>query len=400
MNEPIICRELESSYDVNLFTSTLSHCCKFEYIRPNDEEIARLGHKYLDFNKETLKARQELAQGIQTKRCKDCWSYENNNQQSWRIKENKAKKHAGKSVNLNLQISALCNQTCFYCLPTLSSSINKFDSWINTITGKLDPIIAEQKKDKITMDHIIDFVKNLPVEVEYLNLSLTGGEPFIVDNFNENMVHTIEAFYMNNPNRVLTLIVSTNTNVHVGKLISFYEMIDLLKEKYKNRFDIVITTSVENLEERAEYVRGGLVWSNFLENFKIHNAKADSHQIRLTINPFTIGKITDFFKYFSSYEKLNFNYNYPVQKFWRIEVLDDRFKKELVNLEEYIISNNLVNRFNPYPWYETLMPFIIDDKANARVFKQAIAGIDSVRKTNWRNVFPEYIDWVDGIKDQ
>ena len=39
-----------------------------------------------------------------------------------------------------------------------------------------------------------------------------------------------------------------------------------------------------------------------------------------------------------------------------------------------------------------------DDNKTAQLFKQAITGIDEVRKTNWRNVFPEYIDWIDSIK--
>ena len=64
----------------------------------------------------------------------------------------------------------------------------------------------------------------------------------------------------------------------------------------------------------------------------------------------------------------------------------------------FLDSDDLINKFNPYPWYTELEKFIIDDKKNALTFKRAITGIDVVRKTNWRNVFPEYIDWFDSIK--
>jgi hypothetical protein len=398
MNQPIICKELESGYDINLVSGTLSHCCKFEYIPSNQEEIDILGYKYLDFNKETMLARQELAQGIQTKRCKDCWSYENNNQPSWRIQQNKIPRVYAKNVHLNLQISSLCNQTCFYCVPDLSSSINKFDSWIDPGTALLRKV--EQKKIKIAFDfnHIIDFVKHLPWDTEHFDLSLTGGEPFIVDKFNENIKYIFESFFSTHPGQSATLNISTNTNVDVENLFSFYEMINILKEKYPLR--MMITTSIENLEERAEYVRGGLVWSNFLENFKIHNTNADGHEIRMTINPFTIVNIADFFKYFSDYPKIHFIYNYPFQKFWRLESLDNRFEKELVRLEDYVIKTNFEYKFFPNPWYKTLNQFMVDDKKTAQLFKQAITGIDEVRKTNWRNVFPEYIDWIDSIKCQ
>ena len=396
MTEPIICKELETSYDISLVSGTLSHCCKFEYIQPNEEEIVSLGHAYLDLNKETVLARQELAQGIQTRRCKDCWSYENNNQPSWRMLKNKVLVGDGKFVHLNLQISSLCNQTCFYCVPSLSSYINKYDSWVHEHTGILSMFKPEKKKSKITFQHMVDFVNNLPLETEHFDLSLTGGEPFIVDNFNENIKYILEAFYARRSGRTATLNISTNTNIDVENLVNFYAMIKVLKEKYNLKMSI--TTSVENLEERAEYVRGGLVWSNFLENFKMHNENADNHEIRMTINPFTIVNITDFFKYFNSYKNVNFVYNYPFQRFWRIEILDQRFKQELIKLEDYIIGNDLEYKFCGDTWYKTLGNFIIDDRENAQVFKQAITGIDQVRKTNWRTTFPEYIDWFDSIK--
>ena len=166
-----------------------------------------------------------------------------------------------------------------------------------------------------------------------------------------------------------------------------------MDKKSKFNLNVSITTSIENLEERAEYVRGGLVWSNFVDNFNIHNAKADYHNIRLTVNPFSIVNIVDFVKFFSVYN-INFDYNYPHQKFFRTEILDHSFLPELVNLEEYIKSNNLGHKFSN-DWYNKLKTNIADDKLNARVFRKAITNVDSIRNTNWRKVFPEYIEWFD-----
>jgi hypothetical protein len=67
---------------------------------------------------------------------------------------------------------------------------------------------------------------------------------------------------------------------------------------------------------------------------------------------------------------------------------------ELVNLEEYIKSNNLGHKFSN-DWYNKLKTNIADDKLNARVFRKAITNVDSIRNTNWRKVFPEYIEWFD-----
>ena len=387
MNQPIICTELTNSYDISLTSGSLSHCCKFDNIRLNNTEMSELKGRYFDLNSETQLARNELSQGIKTKRCNDCWELEAQGKESWRIS------HITNTdtVKLNLQISSLCNQSCFYCSPYLSSSIAKYKQWVNDNNAE----IFTWKNDKhdlvMNFDYIIEFVTGLSSTVKTLMLGLTGGEPFLTENFNDKIQQLMFEFTKKDSDRKIILSISTNTNVDAENLKYFYEMVAKLKEV--NNLEIQITTSIENIEQRAEYVRGGLVWSNFIENFKLHNTNADLHRIRMTVNPFTVVKIVDFVKFFSAYNVL-VDYNYPFQKFYRMDVLDSTFESELIQLEDYIRTNSLQNMFLG-DWYSQLKLNISDDKENARLFKQAITNVDKIKNTNWRTVFPEYIEWFD-----
>ena len=336
-----------------------------------------------------MQARNDLKNNIETPRCIDCWREEENGSVSWRQFMNN--EYHSSSIKVNIKIFSNCNQSCFYCVPTLSSGIQKYNNWIDQDTGDKIKMIYKNKNILFNFTHIIDFVKNIDKNKKLLELCVTGGEPFI--NFNiflENIIEVIKVFNTTNDRRI-TLNISTNTNVKPNNLLLFYDEINKLKEKYK--IDVMIISSIENLEERAEYVRYGLKWDNFLENFRIHNKHAQEHLIRMTLNPFSIVNISDFFKYFYSKFKINkILYNYPFQKFWRINVLDQSFLSELKKLENYIIDND---RYVGHNWIKTLGDRLENNINDGKIFRKAITNMDEIKGTNWRTVFPEYIEWFD-----
>jgi organic radical activating enzyme len=392
--DSISCDLLHRNYDISLHNGQFSHCCRFKGISVSPSELNNLGYRYFNENSETLRARSDLANGIQTPRCQDCWDNEGKNLPSWRlIKSNRIKDN---ELYLNIQLSSLCNQSCFYCLPESSSTIAKYGSWIHTSTAEVrNTTKSNYIPASISFQTVIDFVKNLDQSVEQLNLSISGGEPFLLEDFEDNMVELAKVFLSTNDARQVSIVISTNTNTKPGKVMDFYDKFNQLNLKHRITFGIV--SSLENIEERAEYVRDGLIWSNFEENFKIHHSMADASSIRLTMNPFSVVKITEFFKYFMGYSNVKFNYNYPFQNFLRMEVLDNRFNYELERLNQYITAEDVGHRFEKQ-FYKFLPDMIKDDKDNARLFKRAITNIDTIKHKNWRTVFPEYIEWFDAIE--
>ena len=157
-------------------------------------------------------------------------------------------------------------------------------------------------------------------------------------------------------------------------------------------------TGVENLFERVEYIRQGLIWDNFMANFKIHynnleHTKADELKLKLTLNAFSIVNIADFVAYFKDY-KVEFTYGYTLQTFLRTNILDLSFLSEVQRLEDYLKSSNTEFVF---PNYQIIYDAITNDTANAKIFKSAITDLDEIRRTNWRTIFPEYQQWFDKI---
>lgn len=389
---PIECSLLHQNHDINLSSGFLSHCCRFKAIEFNSKEFEQLGSRYLDQNSETRRARTELANGIRTARCQDCWDIEDKNLTSWRL----IKLHdRHDDINLNVQLSTLCNQACYYCVPESSSTIAKYGTWINSGTAELRTLNQNKVAAlPLTFQTVIGFVKTIDSRFKTLNLSLSGGEPFLIEDFDDNIVELATIFLSSDDSRKVNIVISTNTNTKPDKLRYFYDKVKSLDNR--NRIIIGITSSIENIEERAEYVRDGLVWSNFEENFKIHHSMAQMLTVRLTVNPFTIAKITDFVKYFNDYPLAKFGYNFPFQKFLRMDVLDRRFSSELSQLEEYIIQKNIGYKFEKQ-FYKILPDMLLNDRLNARLFKKAITQIDEIKKKNWRPIFPEYVEWFDSI---
>jgi organic radical activating enzyme len=385
----IYCSELNNSYDINFNQNKFSHCCKFIPIIVEESEVQRLQHKYFDNNRETVKARQDLASGVQTSRCNDCWRQENKNSVSWRQHKNLGANE--NLVTINLQLSNLCNQTCFYCSPDYSTSIVSLGQWLHSDSVAVYSIIPRKNYSSITIQHIADFIKDLPENIRAIDFGITGGEPFIVENFEDDVITLARAFLDKNVENTISIGISTNGNTKSSNILKFYN--NIKESGLKDRIKITVILSIENLEERAEYVRDGLNWITFVENFKIHHSMADKTNIRMTFNAFTIVKIVDFIKYFGNYN-VNFLYNYTHQQFFRPEILDQRFNSELISLDNYIRQANIDHKFEGN-FHKNLQGILLNDVNNAEKFRHAITQLDLIKKRNWRTVFPEYINWFD-----
>ena len=237
MTEPINCVEFETILDLNLVYATQAHCCKFKNIQITHKnhlaEFKELGYKFFQNNSHTVHVRNELAAGRRPERCSDCWEHEDKGIESWRMMKNKLRDD-NPPISINLQLSSLCNHACFYCVPNLSSTIQKFKSWFNPLTESVTETNIHENKHIITLGHVKEYIENLPIENKVLSMGMTGGEPFITDEFYDHFESLILAFCSKDPSRKFQFEISTNTNVKVENLNRFYETISRLKEKFSN----------------------------------------------------------------------------------------------------------------------------------------------------------------------
>ena len=385
-NNSIECLLLTNAYDINLIDNKISHCCKYELAHtPAKWEMQKYGYKIFDNNKATVKARTEVTNNIKTDSCRDCWDYESKGMQSWRLLKNQY--HTGE-VEINVQISSLCNQSCLYCMPVLSSSIAQFGEWVGFDGNLMTP--KPEQEVNINFSHIIEFIDNLPLDKQRLVLSITGGEPFIMNQFEDDIERAIKVFVEKDKSRRLILQLSTNGNSKESVLLNFYERIAKLRRDYWVQIEIGL--SVENIEERAEYIRQGMQWDIFLHSVNLHK-RFSNVTIKPTFNVFSVVNAVDFIKFFVS-QDIEIVYGTVNQEFFRMNILDQSFVSELQKAEDYIIQSEKQNFFKEF---NVLKNFISNDVVNAKKFKPAITNLDRIRKTDWTTVFPEYQQWFDNI---
>ncbi len=183
---------------------------------------------------------------------------------------------------LDARWSNTCNLACVYCGPELSST------WAKELEiEKIDPTDTTKKtykiasdKSNLLIDYVLDNVHTLT------SVYLAGGEPLLMK---ENQL-LIQAIKEKNPR--CHILVNTNlTQIKNSKIVS-----DLLS--LENQVNWLI--SIDDTQERFEYLRYPAKWSEFEENFEFLKSKVNpSNDITLnmvfnSLNAITIWDTIDY----------------------------------------------------------------------------------------------------------
>ena len=165
-----------------------------------------------------------------------------------------------KPVSFDYRISNLCNFKCRMCGDQLSSQWeaenrmmghydNGHDAWA---TKKYKPLIENFQKE-VAEKELWDAVYDKSIEEIYW----VGGEPLMWD------IHWDIMKYLVDTGQSKDVIVRYNTNLSRTsyKGINLYDLLPHFK--YVN-----ISASIDGVGENVEYVRHGLHWNKWLQNFK------------------------------------------------------------------------------------------------------------------------------------
>jgi MoaA/NifB/PqqE/SkfB family radical SAM enzyme len=151
---------------------------------------------------------------------------------------------------LDLRFRNTCNYACVYCSSDLSST------WAAEL-GEM----ANMDKGLMatTLDYILDNINTVN------NVYLAGGEPLLMKENEIILEHLLKV----NPN----CQIKVNTNLSITKNNRIFEAL----QKFKNVWWIV---SVDDIEERYNYIRYPGNWDNFLNNLMfLKNNKIKGHKI-------------------------------------------------------------------------------------------------------------------------
>jgi len=393
------------------------HKIDIEQIKINPAKLHSTGHK--------IKMRRRMQKGVKPSECEYCWKIEEMGDEYISDRIFKSKQFSEKELDkwftgkadelivpptIEIMFDRPCNFACCYCNANFSST------WANDIKKngfyELESHGSGAYKhdgspnnawEKTNNPFIEAFWKWWPELSKGLRvLRVTGGEPLL----SKQVWKLINLCIDEQPNFELSL----NSNLGVSDKI-----IDNLIDRSFQLNNITLFTSMETVDEHAEYTRYGLNYSKWKTNVEkvLEESNIKRMTIMMTINVLCLFKITEFLdqvlKWKSKYgkNKLGLSINFlRFPAFMSITVLPNNIRTKLSNeLNEWWLKNK--NHPEITEWeigdFERLLEYVKviktahtydDDMAiNERDFKNFFKQYDKRRNTSI-DVFPDYfLEW-------
>lgn len=165
-----------------------------------------------------------------------------------------------KPISFDYRISNLCNFKCRMCGDQLSSQWeaenrmlgyydNGAEAWA---TKEYKPIIEKFQKE-VAEKELWDAVKENRIEEIYW----VGGEPLMFEIHWDIMKYLVDSGHSKN----VTVRYNTNLSRISHKGVNLYDLLPHFKK-------VNVSASIDGTEEIVEYIRHGIKWDLWLENFK------------------------------------------------------------------------------------------------------------------------------------
>jgi MoaA/NifB/PqqE/SkfB family radical SAM enzyme len=234
---------------------------------------------------------KSMLKGEQPSACDSCWRYENLGLRSDRTKKSlsfkdhldaedyKNPNYVFKPKALELAFDNTCNLACSYCSPQFSTK------WINDIrvNGVYKDIITDDRrhyqKDLNELDEMID-PPNMKLFWEWFDTIAEGLESIRVSG-GEPLMHE-EAF------KLFALMTQINPNVECvihSNLCQKPVVMDRFFDKIKGLTNLRMNISNESAGEVAEFIREGMVYTEWLRNVeRLGNSTVKEFSISTTVS--------------------------------------------------------------------------------------------------------------------
>jgi len=359
--------------------------------------------------------RVDMMNGIENPACETCYYQEGLGSGSQRIGKNNAfklKEQRDKLLKntkkdgelkslkdiqyLDIRFSNLCNFKCIMCNHPWSSAWYEDAKKLHSNNWYL----YEENNPKVitagTDDDLWSKIEPLlhgPVEFIYF----AGGEPLITENHYKILERLIEL------KKYPDLWYSTNFSILEYKK---YNLLDMWNTLNSGGSTIHANASIDGSWERGEYIRHGLSWKKFIENY----SKFRKECLNINFNIVFVWQNTnclhalDFFK-----EMLEEKYvDVPNRlemcgvggvDFLCITTLSPEYKKMVENkaekLKEWIRDRYDKNDYNGF--FSSIKSFITfmydkDNSSRLPLYFENMKRLDKVRNQSLFNVFPELIN--------
>jgi MoaA/NifB/PqqE/SkfB family radical SAM enzyme len=213
---------------------------------------------------------------------------------------------------LHINFSNICNLACRMCGSSSSSMLGKEmdDEYTN------EPSTYYERKyvdvDSVFYKSLLD---NL-TEIKYIHFS--GGEPFL----QPGMWDLLEQLEKINKFDV-TLQYNTNGTVKLN---------DKQKELLLKFKEVQFHVSMDGIGEHAEYIRTGVNWQAWLNNFNDLRATFENLEIIVTVSVFNVHRLDEIFEFFEYENKVKCSLNYVHgPRSWCITQISPKAKEYIRN---------------------------------------------------------------------
>lgn len=300
---------------------------------------------------------------------------------------------------LEVYFSNICNLSCLYCNPGLSSSIDQENTKFGSFKSagvELVPLESKHLKE-LEPKFWNWFEKNFH---KIGRFHFLGGEPLYQKQFNQ-----LVEFVDQNPNPNCELGVVTNLMISSDILKNKVNQIKKLMTKRKLKsFDV--TVSIDCWGDEQEYVRYGLKLDTWLENFLfLLDQRWITLNINQTISALTIKTMPDLITKLQEWRKVRsighyFSVTEPGPSYLRPNIFGpgvfDKDFESVLNL----MPNQTDNEKRSYQYMLGIANEIKTNTLNKYEINNLFIFLnekDRRRGTNWRKTFPwltEYEQYV------
>jgi hypothetical protein len=279
--EPL-CQIPWSWLEIDLDKRNIRNCCKTKWYK--DEDFKLFQHD------EIIKRRVDFLNGVKSDDCSHCWKLEELKQPSYRqfTKRNPYLRTDNFDLNtsvpstLSINLGSLCNMSCSYCSEEYST------------------VWAAEKKIPIELDlvnhfelKILNWLESILFDDKLKHLILIGGEPTISPSFYK--ILKLLKFIGPKRSKPLKVTIQTNGMFNVRQRESIIEYSNISNCHFTYRF------SIDAVGKRAEFIRNGLDWIFFKNNFEALMLSSAKVTIHPTLSIYSIGGLKDLLDWVDSY---------------------------------------------------------------------------------------------------
>jgi organic radical activating enzyme len=370
--------------------------------------------------------RKEMLEGSRPNECSYCWKVEdsNNNTYSDRITKsidywarpflNKiATSNYAENVDptyLEVSFSNTCNFKCSYCSPEISSKwaeeIKQFGAYPTTTRYNnlewLEQTNSIPIPERDFNPYVEAFWKWWPDLYPKLQvLRITGGEPLLTKH-----TFTVFEYILNNPRPELELNINSNLCVPEKQYDLFLTHVKKAVESQSIK-QFKLYTSCESVGLRAEYIRYGLSYNQWLENcYKFLDTIPEA---KLTImSTYNALSVSSFDMFLTDVDKLKRYKPNSVSidismlrwpEHLSINILTDDFLPIIESHKTFMKSKNTFQSYE----INRMERVFLDNKNtyfSKRDFTVFVDEHDRRRGTNFLKTFPEMRDFYQGCKNE